>query len=44
MIKKDKVDAVICLGTLIKGETHHYEYICEAASHGIMNVGLETVG
>ena len=43
LIKKHQLDAVVCLGTLIKGETHHYEYICEATSHGIMNVGLETV-
>jgi 6,7-dimethyl-8-ribityllumazine synthase len=34
--------AVICLGCLIKGDTMHFEYIAEAASHGIMQVGLET--
>ncbi|MGH9347324.1 MAG: 6,7-dimethyl-8-ribityllumazine synthase [Vicinamibacterales bacterium] len=34
--------AVICLGCLIKGETMHFEYIADAASHGIMRVGLET--
>ena len=34
--------AVICLGCLIKGETMHFEYIADAASHGIMQVGLET--
>ena len=34
--------AVICLGCLIKGDTMHFEYIAEAASHGIMRVGLET--
>src|SRR5687767_3430394 len=35
-------DAVICLGCLIKGDTMHFEYIADAASHGIMRVGLET--
>lgn len=34
--------AVICLGCLIKGETMHFEYIAEAASHGIMRVALDT--
>jgi 6,7-dimethyl-8-ribityllumazine synthase len=35
-------DAVICLGCLIKGETMHFEYIAEAVSHGLMQVGLAT--
>jgi 6,7-dimethyl-8-ribityllumazine synthase len=35
-------DAVICLGCLIKGDTMHFEYIAEAAAHGIMQVALET--
>lgn len=34
--------AVICLGCLIKGETMHFEYIAEAASHGIMQAALDT--
>ena len=34
--------AVICLGCLIKGDTMHFEYIADAASQGIMRVGLET--
>lgn len=42
LIKKKKVDAVICLGALIKGETPHDEYIAKAASYGIMKVQLET--
>lgn len=36
------LDAVICIGTLIKGSTMHFEYICDATSHAIMQVGLET--
>ncbi len=34
--------AVICLGCLIKGDTIHFEYIAEAATHGIMRVALDT--
>ncbi len=34
-------DAIICIGCLIKGETMHFEYICEAVSQGVMRVGLD---
>jgi len=36
------VDAIICAGVLIKGDTMHFEYICDAVSKGIMNVGMTT--
>ena len=36
------VDAIICCGVLIKGDTLHFEYIADAVSKGIMNVGLQT--
>ncbi len=32
--ERDLFDAIICLGCLIKGDTMHFEYIAEAASHG----------
>lgn len=35
-------DAVVCLGCLIKGETMHFEYIAEAASHGIAEAAVAT--
>jgi 6,7-dimethyl-8-ribityllumazine synthase len=36
-----EIDAVICIGCLIKGETVHFEYICEAISQGIKDVSLK---
>jgi 6,7-dimethyl-8-ribityllumazine synthase len=36
------VDAVITAGVLIKGDTMHFEYISDAVSKGIMNVGIQT--
>jgi len=36
------VDAIICVGVLIKGETMHFEYISDAVAKGIMNTGLQT--
>lgn len=35
------VDGVIALGCVIKGETPHFDYVCQAATHGINNVMLE---
>jgi 6,7-dimethyl-8-ribityllumazine synthase len=35
------IDAVICLGVVIKGETKHDDYICHAVAHGITNVALK---
>ena len=36
------VDGIVDIGCLIKGETMHFEYIAEAASSGLMRVGLDT--
>ena len=35
------VDAVICLGCIIQGETRHFEFISQAVAQGIMRVGLD---
>ena len=35
-----KLDAIICLGCVIKGETRHDEYIAQATANGIMQLGL----
>jgi len=37
---QEKVDAAICLGCVIKGETDHDIYINNAVAGGIMNLGL----
>jgi len=39
---QEKVDAAICLGCVIKGETEHDVYINNAVASGIMNLGLTT--
>jgi len=35
------IDAVITLGCVIQGETRHFDFICDAAANGIMQVGLK---
>ncbi|MBN1132903.1 MAG: 6,7-dimethyl-8-ribityllumazine synthase [Bacteroidales bacterium] len=34
-------DAVICLGCVIKGETPHFNYICQSVSQGITELNLD---
>jgi len=37
-----RYDAIVCLGCVIRGETPHFDYICQWASHGIGQVALGT--
>jgi 6,7-dimethyl-8-ribityllumazine synthase len=37
---KKEVDAVITLGCVIQGETRHFDFICDACAHGVMDVSL----
>lgn len=37
-----KYDAIIGLGTVIRGSTSHYDYVCNEAAKGIASVSLET--
>lgn len=40
-LEHEQVDAVICIGCVIQGETRHFDFICEAAAQGIMRLGLD---
>lgn len=37
-----RVDGVVCLGCLVKGETPHFDHIAAAVAHGILQASLET--
>jgi 6,7-dimethyl-8-ribityllumazine synthase len=37
-----KVDAIICLGTVIRGDTPHFDYVCGEAARGIQDAQLAT--
>jgi 6,7-dimethyl-8-ribityllumazine synthase len=36
-----EVDAIICLGCVIQGETPHFTYICQGVTNGIAQLNLE---
>jgi len=41
LLKDGKVDAVICLGCVIQGETRHFDFICNAVANGLSNVAIK---
>lgn len=41
-LQSKKVDVVITLGAVIRGETDHYDYVCHQVSSGCQQVALET--
>lgn len=42
MALSGKYDAVICVGTVIRGSTSHYDYVCNEVSKGVASIALET--
>jgi 6,7-dimethyl-8-ribityllumazine synthase len=38
---EDEADAIIALGVVIRGETPHFDYVCDAATQGLTQVQLE---
>ena len=42
MAMSRKYDAVICLGSVIRGSTSHYDYVCNEVSKGIALVSLDS--
>ncbi len=37
----ERFDGIVALGAVIRGETAHFDHVCEQSSRGIMNVSLE---
>ena len=40
LIKNNDLDALIAIGSVIKGETKHFDFVCEAVSQGIKDINL----
>ena len=41
LLEHTEVDSVICLGSVIRGETAHFDYVCSGVSQGIKDVSLK---
>ena len=41
ILERTNIDAVICIGCVIQGETRHFEFICQAVSQGLANVAIK---
>ena len=42
LAEQKDIDAVICLGCVIQGDTPHFDYICHAVAYGITEASLRT--
>lgn len=42
MTDRKDIDAVVCIGVVIQGDTPHFDYICQAVSYGIMKLNLSS--
>jgi len=42
LAESEKFDAIICVGTIIRGQTPHFEYIAGEVTRGIGEAGLQT--
>ena len=42
LAKRKDIDAVICLGAVIRGETYHFEVVANECARGIMQASLST--
>ncbi len=42
LAKSGEYDAIICVGAVIRGQTSHYDYVCNEVSKGIAQVSLQT--
>ncbi|MCL4145911.1 UNVERIFIED_CONTAM: hypothetical protein GTU68_000482 [Idotea baltica] len=41
LLKQGKFDALIAIGCVIQGETKHFDFVCEAVSHGIKDLNIQ---
>ena len=42
LAESGKYDAIIALGAIIRGETYHYELVCDQAAAGLQRAALDT--
>jgi 6,7-dimethyl-8-ribityllumazine synthase len=42
MIEKHAPNAVVVIGSVIQGETKHFDFVCQATAQGVMNLNTQT--
>jgi len=42
LIEQKMCDAVVIIGSVIQGETRHFDFVCEAVAQGVKDVSLKT--
>jgi len=40
LIQQENIDAVIAVGSVIQGETKHFDFVCNATANGIMDLNI----
>lgn len=40
MIQTEKLDAVVAIGSVIRGETSHFDFVCSATAQGIKDLNV----
>lgn len=41
MCESGNIDGVVAIGTVIQGETKHFDFVCDAATQGIKDINLK---
>jgi 6,7-dimethyl-8-ribityllumazine synthase len=41
MAELSQVDAIICIGCVIQGDTKHFDFICDSVAHGITQLNIK---
>lgn len=41
MLTSQKVDAIIAIGSVIRGETSHFDFVCSATAQGIKDLNIQ---
>jgi 6,7-dimethyl-8-ribityllumazine synthase len=42
LARTGRVDAIVCIGCILRGETTHYDYVCSESARGIMLAQMDT--
>ncbi|RFC55256.1 6,7-dimethyl-8-ribityllumazine synthase [Brumimicrobium aurantiacum] len=41
LVEKEKIDGVVAIGSVIQGETKHFDFVCDATAQGVKDVSLK---